>query len=321
MRKIFVVFAAFFAAAILCAPSEASDGKLKIMATIFPQYDFARQIAGDSAEVSMLLRPGSESHSFDPTPRDIKRVAESDLFIYVGGESDEWVRRILDSMPPENKKRMRVVALTDIISMVEEKLVDGMQEEEEEEEGEEPEYDEHVWTSPKNAEKIVAALADVICEMDPPNAKKYRANADAYIGRLDKIDKRFEEIVSGAKRRTMIFGDRFPFRYFADAYGLDYYAAFPGCATETEANASTIAFLIDKTKSEKIPVIFHIEFSNESIARAISESTGAKNMLLHSCHNISRENFDAGVTYADLMERNTAALSEALNGELGEVAK
>jgi zinc transport system substrate-binding protein len=263
--------------------------------------------------LTMLLPPGAESHSFEPTPRDIIAVQNCDLFIYVGGESDDWVGRILDSM---DTTRMRIITLMDCVDVVEEVIVEGMEEPEEEveegEEGEEAEYDEHVWTSPANAVLIVRKIAGVLEELDAVNAALYERNTAAYIEKLQKLDGDFRTLVNGAVRKTLVFGDRFPFRYFADAYGLDYYAAFPGCSTETDCSAATIAFLIDKVRAEKIPVVFHIELSNENIARAIAEETGAKNLLLHAVHNITKRDFDNGAGYYDLMSRNLATLHEAL---------
>jgi zinc transport system substrate-binding protein len=311
LKKILAAALAPLFAFLFLSGAEASDGKkLKVVATIFPQYDFVRAIAGDAVDLSMLLRPGAESHSFDPTPRDMRNIDGCDLFIYVGGESDDWARNILGSLGAESKKKLTVVSLMDIVETVEEELVEGM--EEDEEASDEPEYDEHVWTSPKNASLLVASLAETLCQLDESNAALYRQNAASYQKELDALDKTFESVVKDAKRRTVVFGDRFPFRYFADAYGLDYYAAFPGCSTETEASAATIAFLIDKTKAEGIPVVFYREFSNADIARAICESTGAKSMLFHSCHNISRDEFSSGVTYVEIMRRNADNLREAL---------
>jgi zinc transport system substrate-binding protein len=286
-----------------------SDGKLRVVTTIFPAYDFVRQIAGDKVNLTMLLPPGAESHSFEPTPRDIIAVQKSDLFIYVGGESDDWVDRILDSMDTSN---IRIVTLMDCVDIVEEVIVEGMEEPEEDEEEEGIEYDEHVWTSPRNAILIVRRIADELEALDPVNAETYEKNTVAYIAKLSALDAEFRALVDGAARRTLVFGDRFPFRYFADAYGLDYYAAFPGCSTETDCSAATIAFLINKTRSEKIPVVFHIELSNEKIADAIAEDTGAKKSLLHAVHNITKRDFDNGVGYYDLMSRNLVYLREAL---------
>jgi zinc transport system substrate-binding protein len=255
----------------------------------------------------MLLPPASESHSFEPTPKDIITIQNSDVFIYVGGESDVWVDRILDSM---DISKMKVIRMMDEVNVVEEEVVEGMEEEAEEEEG--VAYDEHVWTSPQNAVRIVEAITETLCKVDTANADSYRQNADDYIAQIVELDSEFQTIVNNAKRKTIIFGDRFPFRYFADAYGLAYFAAFPGCSTETECSAATIAFLINKVKAEKIPVVFHIELGNERMADTIAEETGAEKLLLHACHNISKRDFENGITYVDLMRQNVENLRRAL---------
>ncbi|MDR0884851.1 MAG: metal ABC transporter substrate-binding protein [Clostridiales Family XIII bacterium] len=304
-----------------------SDPKISIVATVFPPYDFAREIVGDQAEVTMLLPPASESHSFEPTPQDIIKIQNCDVFIYVGGESDEWVNNVLASM---DTSKMKIITLMDCVSAVPEEVVEGMEEENVDEEetdanaanadepnkpndSEEPEYDEHVWTSPKNAKLIVQKISDALCTVDTKNSSTYQQNAESYQTKLDELDTAFQTVVDGAARKTIVFGDRFPFRYFADAYGLTYFAAFPGCSTETEPSAATIKFLIDKVNAEKIPVIFHIELSNEKMARTISESTGAKVLQLHACHNISKVDFEQGVSYLDIMTQNVDAIKEALN--------
>jgi zinc transport system substrate-binding protein len=283
------------------------DKKLAVTTVIFPAYDFVRQIAGDRVNLTMLLPPGAELHSFEPTPQDIITIQNSDVFIYTGGESDEWVERILQSLDTGN---MKVLALMDTVETVEEEIVEGMEEEEEEEEG--VAYDEHVWTSPQNAASIVRAITELLCETDGANADFYRRNAEGYTAKLAELDAAFRAAVDSGRRRTVIFADRFPFRYFADSYGLSYYAAFPGCSTETECSAATLAFLIDKIKDEGIPVVFHIELSNERMADTISEATGAKKMLLHACHNITKKDFESGVSYEDLMRANVVNLAEAL---------
>jgi zinc transport system substrate-binding protein len=279
-----------------------------VVTTIFPPYDFVREIAGDRVNLTMLLPPGAESHSFEPNPQDIIRVQNCDVFIYVGGESDAWIERILESVNTESKE---IVTLMDCVEVVEELVVEGM-EEEEEEEAEGPEYDEHVWTSPKNAKLIVEKIAGVLAARDRANAGEYEKNTAAFLAKLTELDDSFQKLVNGARRKTMVFGDRFPFRYFADAYGLGYFAAFPGCSTETECSAATIAFLIDKVRAEKIPVVFHIELSNEKIAAAICEETEAKKMLLHAVHNITKRDFDRGAGYYELMSQNVKNLREAL---------
>ncbi|MDR0597889.1 MAG: zinc ABC transporter substrate-binding protein, partial [Treponema sp.] len=455
------------------------DGKVSVVATIFPPYDFVREVAGNRVNLTMLLPPAAESHSFEPTPRDIITVQNCDVFIYVGGESDAWVETILESM---DTSRMKIISLMDCVEVVEELVVEGMQDEEEghshgheetftladvkdrvltdwegdwqsvyphlldgtldpvwehrAEEGEktarehfeeakthyvtdvdrvvitadsmsfyingvpataryayrgtgvigedgedlwvrykfealgnpprgapkyimfsdhlhapaktehfhiyasdrsfdelmadenpvhyptyyasaltksdlvaemighdheEVEYDEHVWTSPRNAQLIVRNIAEVLKSVDPPNAAEYEKNAAAYAAKLTELDASFLEALRGARRKTLVFGDRFPFRYFADAYGLSYFAAFPGCSTETEASAATVAFLIDKVRAEKIPVVFHIELSNEKIADTICEETGAQKLLLHAVHNVSKRDFEGGASYYSLM--------------------
>ena len=289
--------------------NEVSSDKINVVATIFPEYDFLRQIGGEHINLTMLLTPGAESHSFEPTPQDIKAVTKSDMFVYVGGDSDAWVDSILDSIDTKNTD---IVTLMDCVSLVEEETVDGMTPEEEKDSGE-VEYDEHVWTSPKNAMLIVQKLCDNLCQIDPDNADNYKQNTKNYIDKLTDLDKEFQNVVDNAKRTEIVVGDRFPFRYFADEYGLTYYAAFPGCSTDTEVSAATIAFLDDKIKQDSIPVVFHIELSNEKVCDAICEATGAKSELLNAVHNISKSDFDAGITYIDLMEHNVEVLKEALN--------
>lgn len=296
--------------------SEDSD-KLSIVTTIFPPYDFVREIADDNVEITMLLEPGSESHSYEPTPQDIIKIQESDLFIYVGGEGDVWVDTILDSMD----KPLNTIVLMDEVEAVAEEIVEGMEHEHEHEHdencdhdhSEEADLDEHVWTSPENAIKIVESIRDELCSIDEENSGTYKTNADAYLKELNALNDNIKEIVKTGKRDTVVFGDRFPMRYFADCYDISYYAAFPGCSTDSEPSASTIAFLIDKVKEENIPVIFSIEFSNQKVAKTISEATGAKIYEFHSCHNVTSDDFKNGASYLSLMTRNAEVLKEALN--------
>lgn len=310
MKRIFL----FALLSILCIGlSACGQGKgneknhrLSIVSTIYPSYDFAKEVVKEQAEVSMLLPPASESHSFEPTPKDIIKMQNADVFIYVGGESDEWVSDILESM---DTTKMQIIKMIDCVETKEEVVVSGMQEEGEEEE---PELDEHVWTSPKNAKVITKKIYEVISSLDGTNAPIYKKNTEQYLEKLDALDSKFQEVIQKAKRKTIIVADRFPFRYFADAYGLKYFAAFPGCATETEASAKTIKFLIDKVKDEKIPVVFHIELSNSKIADSIAEQTDAKVIELNAVHNVSKSNFKNGIGYYDLMLKNVKALKEAL---------
>ena len=295
-----------------CSSTENTDkksGKLSIVTTIFPPYDFARQVAGDKAELTMLLKPGTESHNYDPTPQDIIKIQNADVFIYVGGESDKWVEDMLASA---SKKPKKIIVMMDCVDKLEEEIVEGMQAEEEEH-GDEVEYDEHVWTSPKNAIKISKKICEELKALDKDNEEFYEKNTNEYSKQLSSLSNDFDNITKNGKRNTMIFGDRFPFKYFADEYHLKYYAAFPGCSSETEPSAATVAFLIDKVKEEKIPVVFTIEFSSGKIADTICESTGAKKLMMHSCHNITQEQFESGITYIELMRNNETVLKEALS--------
>jgi zinc transport system substrate-binding protein len=235
----------------------------------------------------------------------------------VGGDSDAWVDSILDSV---DTNQTTIVTLMDCVTLKEEEVAEGMKPEKEEgteasteSSTETPEYDEHVWTSPQNAVLIVQKLCDNLCKIDPANANDYKQNTKNYVAKLHDLDKQFQDVVDHAKRTEIVVGDRFPFRYFVDAYGLTYHAAFPGCSTDTEANAATIAFLTDKVKQDKIPVVFHIELSNEKVCDSICEATGAKSELLNAVHNVSKKDFEAEITYIDLMEHNVDVLKEALN--------
>ncbi|MDD6395376.1 MAG: metal ABC transporter substrate-binding protein [Firmicutes bacterium] len=298
------------------------SSKVSIVATVFPQYDFARQIAGDRAEITLLLKPGMEAHSYEPTPKDIIRISHCDLFLNVGGESESWLDSVFDSV---DNNKMKIVSAMDCVSGIAEEHSDGMTEkghahehdedchEEHDHDEDEVEYDEHVWTSPINAILIVSEILRALCEVDPNNAEYYTANANEYIAQVTGLDSEIRDIVANAARGTLIFGDRFPLLYFVKEYGLDYYAAFPGCASETEPSATTVAFLVDKVKQDDIPVIFYIELSNHKVADAIAECTGAKALQFNTCHNITADDFEAGETYLSLMTANLSVLKEALN--------
>ncbi len=316
-RLMAVILAAGIAAAAVTGcgvkQEEPDDGKLKIVTTIFPQYDFVRAIAGGTGAVNvrMLLSPGEEVHSYEPTPLDIKEIQNCDLFIYVGAENDVWVDRILENMGDKRPETLRLVDLTETVA---EESVEGMMEEKghDHEESREEEADEHVWTSPVKAAEITEAIAQKMAELDPANADDYLANARDYEAKILDLDAQFREITENAERKILVFGDRFPIRYFAEGYGLDYFAAFPGCSSESEPSASTLAFLIDKVREEEIPVVFSIEFSNGNIARAICESTGAVQRTYNSCHNVTKEQMENGATYVSLMSENLETIREAL---------
>ena len=315
-------------------PARTEEGPLRVVATIFPQFDFVRQIAGDRVELTMLLSPGAESHGFDPSPRDIITINNADLLIYVGGHGDEWVASILASLGRED---MRAVALLDLVEVVEhgddhhhhhfcyecEEYHNGHHHHDHTHghhhahnhahHHDHDHYDEHVWTCPRNAVLIVRALTEILSELDPDNAYFFRANAAAYIAELEELDRAFADVVANAARTTVVFGDRFPFLYLMRSYGLTHFAAFSGCCVQTQASPATIAFLIETVQRENIPVVFHIEFSNRLIANVIAEATGARLLELHSLHNVSHADFTAGVTYLDLMRRNVEMLREASN--------
>lgn len=298
---------------VMALPACAQE-KLSILATVFPAYDFARTIAGETAQVELLLPPGSESHSYEPTPKDIISIQSADLFLYVGGESDHWVEGILESLGDSAPETFR---LSDSVVMLKSETSASMQHahEHDHKDCDDPhhqhEMDEHVWTSPKNAMRIVQSLADTLSAIQPAFADQFAQNLAAYLDELSALDAEFEQIVSNGKRSMIVFGDRFPMRYFAADYGLSYDAAFPGCSEDSEPSVRTVISLVDKVREEHIPVIFYIEFSSRRTADILAEETGAKPMLFHSCHNVGADELDE--TYLTLMRRNAAALKEALN--------
>ncbi len=308
MMLFFLLAVLLFAGCAGRSPSGSGD-KLKVTAAAFPEYDFVRAVAGDLAEITLLLPPGAEAHSYEPTPQDIARIGACRVFVYGGGESDVWLDRILDSGDREGKI---ILSLMDCCALREEEIQEFMTAEEEEEEGEETEYDEHVWTSPVNAIAITEAVRDALKEADPENAAAYTANAEAYIQKLRELDISLRELVKNAKRQLLVFGDRFPFLYFVREYGLSYAAAFPGCSSGTDVNPATVAHLIDLVKAEGIPVVFRCDLSAGKIADTIAESTGARVLTLWSGHTVSRDAFQAGETYLTLWAKNLEALKEAL---------
>ena len=298
-----------------CAPqaSTAKTDGISIVSTVFPSYDFARQItAGTNANVTMLLQPGEEVHSFDPTSQDIIRVQSADLFAYVGGENDTWVENVLSGLD----KSVHTFKMMDYVTLYEEELTDGMQPEQEEPQpagtAAEAEWDEHVWTAPVNAISIVKAMTSELAAIDPANAATYQANSDAYVKQLEALDQSFRDVVNGSARKIVVFADRFPVRYFVEEFGLQYYAAFPGCSTDTEPSAATLAALIDHVKTEGIPYVFYIEMSNQKMADTVCEETGAQKLLFHTCHNVTKAEFESGETYLSLMQNNVLALQKAL---------
>ena len=297
-------------------PPEDSD-RLHIVAAVFPAYDFARAAAGELADVTLLLPPGAESHSYEPTPADILRVQRCDLFLYLGGESDAWVDAILSAIEP----RGEALRMIDCVDLLEEETVEGMQgghdhdhdhEEDHDHLGEVVGMDEHVWTAPLNAAAVTRTVGERLAALDPVNGEAYRSNAQGYARELEALDRDFAAFFDGRADRTIVFGDRFPLLYFADAYDLDYYAAFPGCGAQTEPSAATVAFLTEKLREERLPAVWYIEFSNHLVADSIAEAAGVETARFHTCHNVSRADLEAGATYVSLMRDNLEALKKCM---------
>lgn len=353
------------------------DTRLNVVTTLFPYYDFLRQIAGDSIRLTMVVPAGMDSHSFEPTPADMITIQNADLLVCNGGTMEQWLSQVLDSFG-EGIGPKRVVTMMDCVDVVQEEIVEGMEDgeahdhghthvhadgtvhagdhdhesedhahseeehdteehihsedehdvedvavhdedhaqeylDEDDGHGVEIEYDEHIWTSPVNAKKLAGVLAEVLAQEDPAHAASYAENCASYQDKLTELDAEFREVVSHAKRRLIVFGDKFPLRYFFDEYGLEYRAAFSGCSTDTEPSAKTIAYLIDKVREEQIPAVYYLELSSPRVAEIIGEETGAEPLLFHSCHNVTRHQFDSGVTYLELMEQNVKNLKKGLS--------
>ena len=296
--------------------------KLSIVTTIFPEYDWVREILGDkadNAEITMLLDNGVDLHSYQPTADDIVKISDCDLFIYVGGESDEWVEDALRNAANGN---MKVINLLEVLgdSVKTEEIVEGMQEaEHEHEDAEEHEHeeeaDEHVWLSLKNAKMLVRVISKALQELDPDNKDIYAANADAYVKKLSALDTEYQAAVDAASNKTILFGDRFPFRYLVDDYGLRYYAAFVGCSAETEAGFETISFLAKRVDEWKLPCVLTIEGAQHKIAETVVRNTTAKNqrvLTMDSMQSTTSKDVKNGTTYLSVMEKNLSVLKEAL---------
>ena len=324
MKKILaLLLALWIPAAVLsgCAPQDdsAASNKLNIVTTIFPAYDWVREILGDEtdrAEITTLLDSGVDLHSYQPTVDDIVKISDCDLFLYVGGESDGWVDDALKNAP--NKER-KVIRLLDVLgdSAKAEETVAGMQEEEQDHE-EEAEYDEHIWLSLKNAQVLVAAISEALQESDPARKDTYAANAAAYVEKLSALDGEYRAAVDSGKYKTLLFGDRFPFRYLADDYGLDYYAAFPGCSAETEASFETVSFLAGKMDALGLPCVLTIEGTQHKIAETVVQNTAQKNqqiLTMDSMQAVTANDASSGVSYLSIMEKNLSVLKKALGQE------
>lgn len=332
MRRLRAFLLALTVAAGLCGCGRKplqDNGKLRVVCTLFPYYDFVRQIGGDDVDVTLVVPAGRETHSFEPTPLDVIRISEADVFVYNGGESEQWVENILDAA---GENIPYVLSMMGAAELHEEEFSEGMQgqganahEHSDHDHGhgenggggdaedEEIEYDEHIWTSPVNAMALCRAICDTLCEADPDNADGYRARLADYLDELQALDETFRDITDHAARRLLVFGDRFPLLYFCREYDLDYRAAFHGCAGDTEPSLATLKYLIDVVEEQEIPVVYTIELSSRKVAQAIAETTGAQVRTFHSCQTVSRAEFDGGATYISLMTANAAALKEGLS--------
>ena len=302
------------------ATSSFAASKKSIVCTTFPQYDWIANILGNKAgsfELTLLLNNGTDLHSYQPSVRDIAKISTCDLFVYVGGESDEWVENVLENA---KNKNMLVVNMLEALGdqVYEEELVEGMQgDEEEDEDGEDgPEYDEHIWLSLKNAATLTQLLCQNIQKLDSKNAGEYKKNTEAYISKLNALDTQYSKAVASAKYDTLLYADRFPFRYLIEDYGLKYYAAFIGCSAESEASFETIKFLADKLKQLGLPAVITLEKSNKKIARTVIDASGKneiKILEMDSIQSVTQKEIKAGKNYLNTMEKNLETLKAALN--------
>lgn len=300
MRKYASLLLALCLLLTACSAGAESGGEpLRVVATDFPCYDLARQVLGSDASLTLLIRPGMDTHTYEPTPADAKAVYEADVLIYIGGTSDAWVEDMLADAPG-----VAAVRMMDSVQPLEEAHAEHGHED--------ISYDEHIWTSPVNMRAMLSSVEEALCAADPDGASTYRANAEAYDAQLVQLDQTFRDLVSGAARTELIFADRFPFLYFAREYGLSYVSAFSGCSEEAQPSVQAVAALIDAVEQDGVPVIYVIEMSTGDVARAVAEQTGAEIVEMHSCQSVTGEEFEAGETYLSLMTRNVEALRKGL---------
>lgn len=286
-----------------------SNEKLNIAVTNFATYDFVRQIAGDNVNLTFLLGPGIDSHSYEPTTKDLITIQEADMFIYIGGELERWVDKVLETSDLSN---VECICLKNMVELKQEKEVDGAEHEHHDEHDEEFAYNEHIWTSPANAKIMIEKIAEKISEKDLDNKNFYITNAENYNEEITKLQKDIQDIVDNKVRNRLVFGDKMPMQYFLDEFGLEASAAFNGCSTETEPSSTTLTYLIEKVKDEKIPVVLYIELSTGQVANTIAEEAGVGIMQIQTLHNVSKNDFENGETYVSLMRRNLDVLRKAL---------
>lgn len=284
--------------------SKNKSDKLNITVTNFAIYDFAKQVGGDNVNVTFLLKPGIDAHNYEPTTKDLIKIKNSDIFLYVGGEIERWSNKVIES---EDLSNTQVVCVTEMVDLLEEQEIDGA-----EAETEEFAYDEHVWTSPENAKRIVQEIANIFSAADIKNKEKYEENSKRYIQEISNIQGEIQGIVANKKRDRLVFGDKMPMQYFLNEFELNASAAFNGCSTETEPSSRTLTYLIEKVKEENIPVVLYIELSTGQVAKTIAKEANVETMQIQTFHNISKNDFDNGETYVSLMKRNIEVLRKAL---------
>lgn len=306
MKKIISIFLLFVVTFAFCSCGEVerSTGKISVVTTIFPYYDFVRSVSKGTCDVDMLLKPGSDVHSFEPTPSDILKIRNADLFIYNGGESDEWVDSILESLGDTDKPV--VMKMTDYVKPLTEMDADHHAEDEE---------DEHIWTSLDNAKNLVSKISDEVSKLDSKNKSIYHRNGLDYIEKISKVQSEIENIVNSSESKKIVVGDRFPLLYFATEFSLDWECAFPGCSTETEPSLDRLSKLTDTIEKDKIKTILKLEMSENKVADTLADETNTKVRTFYSAESVSKEDFANNITYVDLMERNNNALKEALSND------
>lgn len=306
MKKIISIFLLFVVTFAFCSCGEVerSTGKISVVTTIFPYYDFARSVSKGTCDVDMLLKPGSDVHSFEPTPSDILKIRNADLFIYNGGESDEWVDSILESLGDSDKPV--VMKMTDYVKPLTEMDADHHAEDEE---------DEHIWTSLDNAKTLVSKISDEVSKLDQKHKTVYNKNGLDYIEKISKVQSEIENTVNSSESKKIVVGDRFPLLYFATEFSLDWECAFPGCSTETEPSLDRLSKLTDTIEKDKIKTILKLEMSENKVAATLADETNTKVRTFYSAESVSKEDFANNITYVDLMERNNNALKEALSND------
>lgn len=315
-RKLLAVITAAATVFSLCACSSESSysssdsGKLKIISTVFPPYDLARQIAGDNAEISILLPPGSEIHNYEPSAKDMIAIRNCDIFLYIGGENEQWAEKLINSNDTKNVTAVKLIDYVPALSEDE----DEHDHDHDHDHEHEHETDEHIWTSPKNAQLMLSAVYDAICKVDPSDKQTYTKNKDAYAKQLSDLDNAYRSAVDNAKNKTIVLADKFPFRYLAHEYGLEFSAAFAACSDESEPGVSTMIKLTKTIKENNILAVYYLEFSSTKIADTLCDETGATKLMLHSCHNVSKQDIENNVSYVDLMKQNLENLKLTLNG-------